>query len=105
MMTSAFLAAVIAFSRFGEQASEACNAMAAGVEELQGTGKKAQWREELAGMTESIMEDGKTIPGFEDICAPSGRAGGNALPTAFNVRVLSFSVSAKSIALFTGVII
>ena len=32
-------------SRFGEQASEACNAMATGVEELQGAGKKAQWRE------------------------------------------------------------
>ena len=56
-------------SRFGEQASEACNAMAAGVEELQGAGKKAQWREVLAEMTESITDNGKTIPGFEDICA------------------------------------
>ena len=61
--------------KVGEQASDACNAMAAGVEELQGAGKKAQWREVLAEMTESITEDGKIIPGFEDICAPSGRAG------------------------------
>ena len=45
------------------------------MEELQGAGKKAQWREVLAEMTESITENGKTIPGFEDICAPSGRAG------------------------------
>ena len=63
------------FTRFGERASKACNAMAAGVAELQGIGKKAQWREVLAELTESITEDGKTIPGFEDICAPSGRAG------------------------------
>ena len=62
-------------TRFGEEASEARSAMAAGVAELQGTCNKSQWREVLTELTASITEDGKTIPSFEGICAPSGRAG------------------------------
>ena len=49
--------------------------MAAGVAELQGAGKKEQWKAVLVSFTNSISEGGKTIPGFEDICAVNSTLG------------------------------
>ena len=62
-------------ARFGDGASEACNAMAAGIPELQGGGKKANWKAVLKALADGITEEDNTIPGFEDICAPNGQLG------------------------------
>ena len=51
------------------EVSEQYNAMAGGVNELQGNGKTNNWREVLLGFTNSISEKGKTVPGCEDICS------------------------------------